>query len=76
MSPELPTLLCFPNPAYQLPEPAAQGTLLCPAPKLRQRCLWSKTGLETAYGASKLQQLGAKQLGNKHICPPLAEQLS
>lgn len=75
MSPELTTLFCFPDPAYELPEPAAQGTLLCPASKPRQRCLWSKTGLETAYGASKLQQLEAKQLGNKHICPPLAEQL-
>ena len=68
--------LCFPAPAHGLTGLAAPGRFLHYAPEPRKRCLYSKTGLGTAHVASELQQLGAKQLGDKAICPPFGEQLS
>ena len=85
-STELPMWLCFPAPAHSLTGLAAPGRFLHYAPEPRKRCLYSKTGLETARVASELQQLGAKQLGAKQlgakqlgdeaICPPFGKQLS
>ena len=68
--------LCFPAPAHSLTGLAAPGRFLHYAPEPRKRCLYSKTGLGTAHVASELQQLGAKQLGDKAVCPPFGEQLS